>query len=310
MLIAITGSSGYIGTALRETLTAAGHNVLPVRRGRPEDQGAMWDPSSNWVRPDAFDNVDAVVHLSGVSIAAKRWTKTRKVALRTSRVHSTALLATHLAAMPKPPETLIIASGAGYYGDAGDEVVREDASQGTGFLAELVADWEAAAAPADAAGVRVVHARFGPLIGRGSELIERLLLPFRLGLGGRIGHGRQWLPWVSTEDAIRAIAFALQQPRIRGAVNVVAPHPVRNREFASALGRELHRPAVIPIPEAALSLLFGRELVSETLLASQRVKPAVLEATGFTFLHPTVEDALRAALKKDDAPALVEDVAE
>ncbi len=188
MLIAITGSSGYIGTALNAALTAEGHAVLPVRRGPSADPGALWDPASGWMRPDAFDGVDAVVHLGGVSIAAERWTKSRKAALRASRVDSTALLSSHLAALPDPPRTLVMASGAGYYGDAGEEVVTEADAQGDGFLAGLVADWEAAATPAQAAGVRVVYARFGPLIGPRGELLQRRRLPFRLGVGGPIGH--------------------------------------------------------------------------------------------------------------------------
>jgi uncharacterized protein (TIGR01777 family) len=252
---------------------------------------------------------DAVVHLSGVSIAAKRWTTSRKALLRASRVDSTALLARHLAALPQPPRTLVMASGAGFYGDAGEDAQTETDPQGDGFLAQLVADWEAAAAPAEAAGIRVVHARFGPLIGHESELLQRLLLPFRLGLGGRIGHGRQWFPWVSTEDAVGAIEFALRRADIRGGVNVVAPGSVRNRDFTSALARLLRRPAVIPVPAFALSLLFGRDLVRETLLASHRVEPAALQAAGFRFHHPTIEEALRAALTRPAALRLREEVA-
>lgn len=303
MRVAITGASGYIGSTLTDWLESAGHEVRQIARGRSTDPAAMWDPAAGWVRPGAFEGVDAVVHLSGVSIAGKRWTSARRALLRSSRIDSTRVLATHLAQLPSPPSVLVTMSGIGYYGDAGETVLTEDSFRGTGFLADLVADWEAAAQSARAAGIRVVHARTAPIIGPGSELLSRLLLPFRLGLGGRLGSGRQWFSWVSTRDLMRALEFVFATPDLEGPVNVTG-HPVRNSEFTKTLGRQLRRPTVFPVPAFALRLLFGNDLASETLLISQRAVPAALEARGFVFELPTVEEALAAALGKGQASTL------
>lgn len=305
MRIAITGATGYIGSALEDWLQSRGHEVRRIPRGPSSDPAALWDPASGWVRPGAFEGVDAVVHLSGVSIAARRWTAARRAALRSSRIDTTAVLATHLAGLESPPKVLVTASATGYYGDAGDSILTERAARGSGFLADLVADWEAAAQPARAAGIRVVHARFGPIIGPDSELLRRLLLPFRLGVGGRLGSGQQWFSWVSTRDLVRAVETAIVSPDLNGPVNVVAPGVVRNREFTRALGRQLHRPTLFPIPAFALRLLFGPALASEALLSSQRAVPAALEAHGFIFEQPTIDQALAVALGKD-APRSLE----
>ncbi|MGE0227734.1 MAG: TIGR01777 family oxidoreductase [Dehalococcoidia bacterium] len=301
MRVAITGASGYIGSALTDWLQSRGHEVRQIARGPASDVAAQWDPASNWVRADAFEGVDAVLHLSGVSIAGKRWTSARRALLRSSRIDSTAVLAGHLAAMPEPPKVLVTMSAVGYYGDAGEAPLSEDSFSGSGFLADLVADWEAAAGPARPAGIRVVHARTAPVIGPDSELLRRLLLPFRLGVGGRLGSGRQWFSWISTRDLVRALEFALATPAIDGPVNVAAPGPVRNSEFTKALGRQLRRPTVFPVPALALRLLFGRDLASETLLVSQRAVPAALQAHGFVFEQPSIEDALAVALGRRPA---------
>ncbi|MGE0133784.1 MAG: TIGR01777 family oxidoreductase [Dehalococcoidia bacterium] len=301
MRVAITGASGYIGSALTDWLESHGHEVRQIVRGPESDAAAQWDPARGWVRAGAFDGMDAVVHLSGVSIAGKRWTSARRALLRSSRIDSTVVLAGHLAAMSQPPKVLITMSGAGYYGDAGEAQLSEDSFRGSGFLADLVADWEAAAATARAAGIRVVHARTAPVIGPDSELLRRLLLPFRLGLGGRLGSGRQWFSWISTQDLVRALEFALATPALDGPVNVVAPGPVRNSEFTKALGRQLRRPTIFPIPAFALRLLFGPDLASETLLVSQRALPAALESHGFVFEQPSIDDALAVALGRRPA---------
>lgn len=296
MQIAITGASGYIGSALTAWLQSAGHDVRQITRGPSSDPGAMWDPASGWVRPGVFEGVEAVIHVSGVSIAGKRWTSARRALLRSSRLDSTAVLAKHLAQLPAPPKVLVTASAVGYYGEGGEAVLTERSFRGGGFLASLVADWESAAEPARAAGIRVVHARLAPVIGPGSELLGRLLLPFRMGVGGRLGSGRQWFSWVSTRDLLRALEFALVTPALEGPINVVAPGVVRNSEFTRALGRQLRRPTIFPVPAFALRLLFGRDLANEALLTSQRVVPAALESRGFVFELPAIEQALGVAL--------------
>lgn len=252
----------------------------------------------------ALEGVDAVVHLSGASIGAQRWTAARRAELRASRIDSTRVLVDHLRSLEQPPKVLVIASATGYYGSPGAVECSEDAPKGSGFLADLVADWEREADRAMEIGMRVVHARLGPTIARDSELIERVALPFRLGLGGPLGSGRQWFSWVATEDVARALAFMLDQSSLSGPVNVVAPRAATNLEFTKALGRALHRPTVMPVPAFALRLMFGRDLADEMLLADQRAVPAKLLAAGFSFTHATIEQALDAAFAKQSGPTL------
>lgn len=304
MRVAITGGTGYIGSALRRLLEARGDEVIVVRRGRPADPQAMWDPGRGWFMLGALEGVDAVVHLSGASIGAQRWTAARRAELRASRIDSTRVLVDHLRSLEQPPKALVIASATGYYGSPAAVECSEDAPKGSGFLADLVADWEREADRATEIGMRVVHARLGPTIARDSELIERVALPFRMGLGGPLGSGRQWFSWVATEDVVRALAFMLDQPSLSGSVNVVAPRAATNLEFTKALGRALHRPTVMPVPAFALRLMFGRDLANEMLLADQRAVPAKLLAAGFSFTHPTIEHALDAAFAKQSGPTL------
>ncbi|MFA7296633.1 MAG: TIGR01777 family oxidoreductase [Dehalococcoidia bacterium] len=298
MRVAITGGTGYVGSALRRLLEARGDEVIVVRRGRPADPTAMWDPERNWFVPGALEGVDAVVHLSGASIGAQRWTAARRAELRASRVDSTRVLVDHLRTLEHPPKVLVTASATGYYGNSGAVERSEGDAKGSGFLADLVADWEREADRATEIGMRVVHARLGPTIARDSELIGRLLLPFRLGLGGPLGSGRQWFSWVATEDVVRGIAFMIDHTSLSGPVNLVAPRAATNLEFTKALGRALHRPAVLPLPALVLRLAFGRDLADEMLLSDQRVVPAKLGAAGFEFTHPTIEHALDAAFAK------------
>lgn len=300
MRIAITGGTGYLGAALQAALTTHGHDAFAVRRGTASD-GGQWDPVTGWVQAGTFEGVGTVVHLSGTSIGAKRWTAARKRELLMSRIDSTQTLVTHLARLAVPPKTLVVASATGIYGDSADRVLTEESPRGTGFLADLIADWEHEAMRATETGIRVVTPRFAPMVARDSEMIGKLLLPFRLGLGGRLGNGRQWFSWVATEDAVAAIEFLIAHEEMAGPVNVVAPQPATNIEFTKAMGHALHRPAVFPVPSMALRAMFGGALADEVLLASQRAVPARLLAAGFPFRHATIEETLRTAFATDAA---------
>lgn len=303
MRVAITGGSGYVGTALRRALAAAGHEAFAVRRGAASDPAAQWDPTSGWARPGAFEGVDAVVNLSGTSIGAQRWTTARRAALRASRIDSTRALVDHLGTLRERPRTLISMSAIGYYAQAGATELREDGPRGQGFLADLVADWEAEAMRASALGIRTVTPRMGPTVGRESELMRRLLLPFRLGLGGRLGSGKQWFSWIADEDAVGGLVFMLEHEALSGPVNLVAPSPCTNAEFTRALGQALHRPTLFPVPPLALRIAFGSAMTDEALLADQRVVPARLLEAGYRFRYPTMASALAAHLGPGAAAA-------
>jgi uncharacterized protein len=287
--IAITGASGFIGDALVPFLSTGGHTVVSVGRGAGSD--VRWDPARGELDVDGLRGVDAVIHL-GAATVAERWTADRKRAIRDSRVQGTRLIAEACARMATRPEVLVCGSAIGIYGDRGDEWLGEGSAPGDDFLAEVARAWEAAAAPALDAGIRVVFVRTGVVLNPGGGALARMLTPFRLGVGGRLGNGRQWMSWISREDAIGAMHFALQSPGLRGAVNLTAPEPVTNATFAATLGRVLHRPALATVPAFVLRTLFG-EMADGAILASQRVRPDVLVATGFPFLHPTLAGALR-----------------
>lgn len=296
MHVAITGSSGLIGTRLAAHLEAAGHRVTRVRRGRTDDS---WDPPSGWIGAGAFEYVDAVVHLAGASIGERRWTAARKRELRESRIVATRLLVEHFATFDPPPHVLVSASAVGHYGDRGDQELTEDASPGNGFLAALTEDWEREALLAEPHGIRVVTPRFGVVLAKHGGALPRMLFPLRLGLGGPLGNGRQWMPWVTLHDAVRALEFVLTH-EVRGAVNVVAPGAATNREVTQAIARELHRPALIPVPGFALKLLLG-QLAEELLLWSTRAAPQQLADHGFQFEHPALDVALPAVLARTPA---------
>jgi uncharacterized protein (TIGR01777 family) len=296
--IVISGASGMLGSALRSRLAERGAEVLQlVRRGAAVDGELAWDPGAHVpvADPGPIEGCSAAIHLSGASVAGHRWTDAYKRELFESRVGSTRALVGLLAGLRQPPKTLVVASAIGIYGDRGDELLDESSPPGRGFLAELCRQWEEAAQPAEEAGIRVVHARFGVVVGRGPGALAKMLPIFRLGLGGRLGSGRQWMSWVSLGDAIGAILFAAETPDLCGPVNVVAPNPVTNAVFTRALARQLHRPALLPAPEAALRLAFG-QMAEEALLASALVAPAKLLGAGFRFAHATIEAALAAAL--------------
>ncbi len=296
MRVAISAASGLIGSALAGDLSADGVEVVRlVRRAARGADEIGWDPqAADGIEPAALAGVDAVVHLSGAPIAAGRWTATRKAELRSSRIASTATLATAIAAADPAPGVLLCASAIGFYGDTGERTVDESSPGGTGFLAELVRDWEAAADPARAAGTRVAAFRSGVVLAASGGMLDRLRLPFRLGLGAKLGSGRQYMSWISLPDEIRAIRFLLGSAGASGPFNLTAPEPVTNAEFTRALARALGRPAVFGLPSAALRVALG-EVASE-LLGSARVVPARLDEAGFRFVHPDVATALGALL--------------
>lgn len=292
-MIVVSGGSGVLGSALRQRLGASGVPVLQLVR-RPAAAGQLtWHPGAASPFPDrtAIEGVSAAVHFSGASIAGHRWTPAYKRELAESRVDSTRALATALASLRRPPRTLMVASAIGFYGNRGEEILNESSGAGSGFLPELCRLWEQASQPAAEAGIRVVHMRFGVLLNRGPGALAKMLPAFRNGLGGRLGNGRQWMSWISVEDAISAIVFALEAPALSGPVNITSPNPVTNAEFTRALAHRLRRPAILPVPKLALRLIFG-QMADETLLSSARVVPSKLLNAGFQFSHPKVEQAL------------------
>ncbi len=295
MKILVAGSSGLIGTALCRRLERDRHAVVRLVR-RPSARGEVrWDPEAGELEQAALKGMEAVVHLGGANIAARRWTARVKDELRQSRVQTTELLAMRLAGLDAPPAALISASAIGIYGNRGDEVLDEESGPGAGFLAELGMAWEGASAAAAEAGIRVVHARLGVVISREGGALAKMLLPFRLGLGGKVGDGRQYVSWIGLEDAVAALMYAVKHDALRGPVNLTAPQSVTNAELTRTLGRVLRRPTRLPLPAWVAKLLLG-ELAEEGLLASQRVRPTRLLEAGFEFAYPELEGALRRAL--------------
>ena len=295
MRVAITGSHGLIGSAVASALRARGDRVIGlVRDGAGAPDEVAWQPAAGRIDAARLDGVEAAVHLAGASLAS-RWTAEQKAAIRESRVRGTALLAGALSGLAKPPRVIVSVSAVGYYGNRGDEVLTEASAPGAGFLADVCRDWEAAADPARRAGIRVAHPRFGVVLAGHGGILAKIAHIFRLGAGGPLGHGRQYLPWVALDDAVGAILFALEHDDLAGPVNVVAPQAVTNREFTAALGRALGRPAMLPVPAAALRAMFG-EMADEALLASQHVEPARLQAAGYGFRFGDLEPALRHVL--------------
>ena len=296
--VAISGASGLIGSALTASLLHDGHRVLRLERGGITDDDAIgWDPEPGRIDAPALEGVDAVVHLAGEGIGEKKWTPEQKQRIRESRVRGTSVLAAAVASREEKPNVLVSASAVGYYGDRGDELLTEASKPGDDFLAEVCKVWEAETQPASDAGVRTVNIRTGIVLARHGGALQRMLLPFRLGLGGKQGSGKQWMSWITLADHIAAIRAVIDDERYRGPVNLTAPTPVTNAEFAQTLARVLHRPSFLPTPLPALKLRFGSELVESLLLVSQRVLPAQLEANGFAFTQPTLEPALAALLR-------------
>jgi hypothetical protein len=298
MRVAVTGATGLVGGALVPALLAAGHRVDRVSRRppRPGTTDVRWDPARGHLDPRALEGTDAVVHLAGESVAAGRWTAAARERIRRSRVEGTRLVAETLRALDRRPRVLACASAIGYYGDRGGEVLTEDSPPGAGFLADVARAWEAAADPARAAGVRVVHLRLGLVLAGQGGALPRMARAFRLGLGGVIGDGRQYWSWIALPDVVGVVEHALALESLAGPVNAVAPAPVTNREFTRTLGRLLRRPTLLPLPAPVVRLLLG-EMGRALLLHSARVVPRRLEGAGFGFRHPDLAGALRATLR-------------
>ena len=296
--IAVTGSTGLVGAALGARLAASGSSILRLVRQQNVNslQELYWDPQTGFITPERLSGTAAVVHLAGESIAAGRWTDDRKQRIRSSRVDGTRTLATALARLEQPPRVLVCASAVGFYGDRGDELLDESSPPGTGFLADVCREWEAAAAPAAEAGIRVVHARFGVVLSRNGGALRKMLLPFKLGIGGKVGSGRQYWSWIHQDDVIGAILHSIAHEELSGPVNVVGPHPATNAEFTQVLGRVLHRPTIFPLPAFAARLALG-EMADELLLSSARVLPRKLQEAGYVFAHSDLDAALRHELR-------------
>ena len=299
MIVAVTGASGLIGSALVDGLKSEGHGVLRLVRSRPGSGASevYWNPETGEIDAAALEGVDGVVHLAGANIA-QRWTAAHKKRIRESRVAGTQLIATTLASLRRKPQLLVSGSAIGIYGSRrGDEVLDETSSTGNDFLARVSTEWEAAASAAADAGIRVVHSRMGLVLSPEGGVLGKMLPPFRLGAGGRIGSGKQWFSWIALSDAVGALLFMLRESGLQGPVNVVAPNPVTNAEFTDAVGRVIHRPTLATVPAFAITLALG-EMGENTVLASQRVKPQRLLDAGYPFGHPHVEEALRFELSR------------
>ena len=298
MNVLVSGSSGLIGTALCGSLQSEGHRVVRLTRtaGPVGVDKILWDPAASTIDAASLEGFDAVVHLAGENIAAGRWTDERKTLIRDSRVQGTSLLVKTLAGLSRRPEVMISASAIGYYGTRGSEALKEDSEPGTGFLASVCQEWEAAAAPAGASGIRLVILRIGVVLSPKGGALARMLLPFKLGLGGPIGSGSQYMSWITLEDLVGIFLFALNNKNLRGPVNAVAPDPETNADFTRALGRTLMRPTWFALPAYAARFLLG-EMADELLLSSARVQPAQLRAAGYKFQSPRLEEALMQMLK-------------
>ena len=298
MKILVSGSSGLIGTALVSALTSNSHEVTRLVRGQPPsgEKAARWDPMAGTIDASALEGVDAVVHLAGENIAA-RWTATQKAKIRDSRVRGTQLLCETLARLSSPPQVLVSASAIGYYGDRGEEILTDESPPGRGFLPEVCRAWEAATEPAKQRGMRVVILRLGMVLSAAGGALAKMLPPFRLGLGGMVGSGRQYMSWIALDDVVGTIQHAIVTDALQGPTNAVAPQAVTNQEFTRTLGKALGRPTLLPLPAFAARLIFG-EMADELLLASTRVQPAKLVASGHRFRYPELEAALRHVLAR------------
>jgi uncharacterized protein (TIGR01777 family) len=302
MKILVTGSTGLVGTALASELKRAGHTVCRLVRPETNPEAirgtegfdVRWNPATGELGSAAV-GADAVVNLTGASIAQGRWTLARKELLRGSRIDGTRSLVNALAKMAVRPRVLVSASAVGYYGSQGDEILSEESPAGNDFLGELAKDWEGEANKAEVLGIRVVLPRFGVILAKHGGALPQMMCPFRFGVGGRIGSGQQWMSWISLEDTVAILRFALENGLVCGPINVVSPQPVRNVEFTSVLAKALHRPALFPAPAFALRLMLG-EMADALLLSSQRVGPQQLERLGYSFVHQDLASALKALL--------------
>jgi uncharacterized protein len=289
--ILLSGSHGFLGQALVPALKAQGHEVTALVRSHPKAQDLYWDPTQNKIDPSTLANFEAVIHLAGESISNGRWTEDKKQRILDSRVQSTALLAKQIAAAGGNTKIFLSASAIGYYGNRGSEILDESASKGELFLSKVCQQWEEAAAPLGDKGLRVGFLRFGVILGKSAGALAKMLPPFRLGLGGVIGSGQQYMSWISLPDTVGAILFILNSEKLQGPINITAPHPLTNLDFTRALGQTLRRPTFFSMPSLAARLVFG-EMADELLLASTRVVPKKLEQSGYVFKHPQLQEAL------------------
>jgi uncharacterized protein len=299
MKMLVSGSHGLVGKALIKSLTSDGHEIVRLVRGERAfgSPDVEWHPNQGLIDAEHLEGLDVVVHLAGENIAEGRWTSEKKRAIRESRVRGTSLLSDALARLSRPPSLFICASATGYYGDRGDELLTEKSARGKGFLADLCVEWENATLSAAEKGIRTLNARFGIILDPEGGALAKMLTPFRMGIGGRVGDGKQWMSWIALEDVVNGLKFLIDDTAARGPVNFVAPNPVTNAEFTKTLGRVLSRPTIFPIPAFGVRLAFG-EMADALLLSSQKVDPDVLEDKGFPFSWPTLEPALRHILAR------------
>ena len=298
MKVAITGSSGLIGSSLVSFLSKKGVTVSKILRENPEDNKISWKPEGgDW--DSAFaGGIDGIVHLAGENVASGRWTKAKKEKIRNSRIEGTKRLCEHILKLPTPPSVLVCASAIGYYGNRGVEFLNEGSSRGSGFLPDVCLGWEEAAESVSKAGIRVVNVRFGIVLSKDGGALAKMMTPFKIGMGGKIGSGTQYMSWVAMDDVTGAIYHTLITESLKGPVNVTAPNPVTNKEFTNTLGEVLKRPAVVPIPAFAAKLAFG-EMANDLLLASTKVAPKRLSDSGYKFQYPELENALKHVLGVD-----------
>ena len=300
LTVAMTGASGLIGRTLTAYLEAAGHRVRQVVRGTPQGDQIGWRPDSGAIDQAAFEGLDAVIHLAGENVAARRWTTRQMTKIRESRTAGTRLLAETLAGLERPPRILVSASAIGYYGDRGSEEINEDTGPGEGFLADVAEEWERSTDPAADGGIRTVLTRFGVVLSPSGGALAKMLPPFRAGLGGRLGSGRQWMSWISLDDVLGGLESVLFDENLSGPVNLVGPAPVTNADFTRALAGVLCRPALLPVPSVVLRATLGL-MADDLLLASTRVVPQRLRESGYVFRHPSLEAALRHLLGRAGA---------
>lgn len=295
-IILISGASGFIGAALKADFSEKGWVVRELsRKPSSSPNSFLWDPARGTIDPSALQGADVVVHLAGESIASLPWTEKKRKKIKASRVAGTSLIADAAARADKKPRLFISASAVGLYGNRGEEVLTEDSPAGQGFLADVAKDWESAAKPASDAGIRVAHLRIGIVLGKNGGIIKSMLRPFKLGLGGTLGSGRQFMSWISLKDIVRAFGFIIDSPSLSGAFNLTAPSPCTNLEFTRALGRALHRPTIFPVPAFILRIILG-DFADEVLLGSTRAVPKRLMESGFSFEHKDLDSALSWAL--------------
>ena len=297
MRVLVSGATGLIGSALSSELENKGHRVIVLSRSEPSSEKTIrWDPSRGQLDASRLEGIDAVVHLAGESIIG-RWTREKKRRIRESRVQGTLLLAESIAGLSEKPRAMVCASGINYYGDRGNELLREESEPGDAFLSEVVKEWEAAADPAREVSIRVANLRFGVVLSPEGAALGTTLPIFKLGGGGKVGSGRQWWSWVALDDVVGALIHALENDSVEGPVNVVAPNPLTNAEYTKVLGEVLNRPTLVPVPAPAIRAVLG-QVADELLLASMRVEPAKLKETGYEFRYPGLEGALRHLLDR------------